>query len=170
MVSVIEGAHRFLHVSFSQEVKEYCQIHQIDFHTLRIAVNMAGHTLPEVRAGAAEELARDMTFLQGFCPSPLFEGALHADIRYRESLHTRVKKGQNVLVIGIVSNDEEQCSIANPTIQLIRNLEEKGCKVYVQDEYISSSELAKFGLRPPNPKVKYDVIINHGEIYHSWED
>lgn len=170
MVPIIENAHRFIHASFAQEVKEYCFQNQIDFHVLRAAVNVAGHALPEVGAGIGEDLPRDMAFLQGFCPSPLFEGALAADMRYRNNLYTRVKNGQNVLVIGLFSEAEEFNLLSNPTVQLVRRLENKGCKVFVQDEHISAQELAIYGFRPPDPQVKYDVIINQGEIYRSWED
>jgi UDP-N-acetyl-D-mannosaminuronate dehydrogenase len=169
VVPIIESAHRFLHLSFSQEIKEYCQSNQMDFRMLRAAVNVAGHALPEVGAGIGEDLPRDMAFLQGFCPSPLFEGALAADTRYRGNLFDRAQDGQHILVIGL-TNTAELDLVSNPTIQLIRDLERRGCTVYVQDENISPLELAMFGLRPPNPKVKYDVIINQGEIYRAWED
>lgn len=170
MVPIIENAHRFIHISFAQEVKDYCTQNQIDWHVLRLAVNLAGHALPEVCAGAGDDLPRDMAFLQGFCASPLFEGALAADVRYRRNLYQKVKNGQHVLVIGLVADDETFEPINNPIAQLICQLQHKGCRVYVQDEHISPRELAAFGFEPPNPQVKYDVIFKQGEIYQSWED
>lgn len=172
MVPIIQNAHRFMHVSFAQEVKDYCTQNLIDWHVLRFAVNMAGLTLPEVCAGAGDDLPRDMAFLQGFCPSPLFEGALAADVRYRHNLYQRVKEGQHVLIIGLgMATDGDPVEwMNNPTAQLICQLQHKGCHVYVQDEHISPGELAAFGLKPPNPQVKYDVIFTQGEIYQSGED
>jgi UDP-N-acetyl-D-mannosaminuronate dehydrogenase len=170
MVPLIESAHRFLHISFAQEIKEFCDENQLSFHTLRTAVNVAGHTLPEVGAGVGENLPRDMAFLQSFCPSPLFTGALAADVRYRTGLSTRVKTGQKVLVIGLVDKGEDLNPLVNPTMQLISDLEQKGCFVYVQDDHISPIDLAAFGLCPPDPQVTYDVIINRGEIYRARED
>ncbi len=170
IVPIIENAHRFIHMSFAQEVKDYCTQNQIDWPVLRWAVNLAGHTLPEVCAGVGDDLPRDMAFLQGFCPSPLFAGALAADVRYRHNLCQKVKDGQHVLVIGLVADDETLELVNNPTAQLICQLQHKGCHVYVQDEHISPRELAALGFEPPNPQVKYDVIFKQGEIYQAWED
>ncbi len=147
---VIENVKRYVDVAFAQEIYRYCQARDLDFESLRVAVNSKSNVaLLGVDWGIGGEcLPKDMDFLRLVFGSPLLEGAVSADAQYRQQLVDQVGKDQLVLVRGISYKTGVKDIKHSRGVDLVLALEAKGTTVWVEDPLFTPVELAALGFRP----------------------
>jgi nucleotide sugar dehydrogenase len=88
MCKITENAHRYLQISFAEELKMTCAKIGIDFDELRKALNTKWNVdVPEARSGIGGHcLPKDIRYVTSLVPSLILESALEVDKKYREWL------------------------------------------------------------------------------------
>ena len=88
MCKITENAHRFLQISFAEELKMTCAKIGLDFDELRKALNTKWNVdMPEARTGVGGHcLPKDIRYVTSLAPSQLLESAIEVDKKYKEWL------------------------------------------------------------------------------------
>ena len=160
LCKVVENALRFVEVAFAEALAQYCGDQGLPFAELREAVNTKPNVhLLDVDCGIGGEcLPKDIRFLQGELTSPLLEGAIQADGRYRDWLFAQLRGEAAVALDGLTYKPGYKDLGFSQAVALVRRLEAAGVQVAVHDELFSAEELAAAGFSisasvPPTLRV-----------------
>jgi nucleotide sugar dehydrogenase len=91
MCKIVENSHRYLQISFAEDLKMLCSKIGINFDDLRAACNTKWNVdIPEARDGIGRHcLPKDVRYVTSLGPSMLIESASKVDKEYREWLAKR---------------------------------------------------------------------------------
>lgn len=147
---VVENVKRYVDVAFAQEIYCYCVEHNLDFASLRAAVNSKANVelLGTDWGIGGECLPKDMGFLREHLNSSLLAGAEQADQEYRDKIVVQVGRGQKVLISGITYKTGVKDLKHSRGVDLVKALEANGNTVWVADPLYSPEELIQLGYRP----------------------
>lgn len=158
---VIENVKRYVDVAFAQEIYRYCVVHDLDFASLRLAVNSKKNVelLGTDWGIGGECLPKDMDFLRSVFHSPLLDGAKQADADYREEIVQQMGSGKKVLVKGLSYKAGVKDLRHSRGVDLVRALERKGNTVWVEDPLFTSEELVEAGFTPFSSQDVPEIVL-----------
>lgn len=164
---VVENVKRYIDVAFAQEMYRYCVHQGIDFQGLRRAVNSKENVellSPDWGIGG-ECLPKDMRFLRTAFESPLLEGAEHGDLTYRNEIIGRVGSGRRILIKGISYKPGLKDLEHSRGVDLVRELEECGNFVMVEEPLFTPDELVAKGFNAfePTRRDELQVILERSK-------
>lgn len=166
LAKLVENAQRYVDIAFAEAVAVYCAEQGLPFEALRQAVNTKPNVrLLDVDFGIGGEcLPKDAAWLAEAVVSPLLKAAMATDQAYRDRMFRELRRASRVVVRGITYKPGYPDMGHSRAVELVRRLEAAGVEVGVEDELLSSDDVAAAGLRPARDVPSPDASVIRGRI------